>query len=1206
MNVSTIDVLWVLLSAALVFLMQAGFLCLESGMTRNKNNINVAIKNLTDLGISIILFWTFGFALMFGDTWHGWIGLTEFGLDFSQAGVWPVAFFLFQVMFCGTAVTIISGAVAERMRFDGYIILAALVSGLIYPIFGHWAWNGLDIGSSNGWLGQLGFVDFAGSTVVHSVGGWASLATLLIIGPRMGRFPVDGPPQKIPGSNLPVAVLGVVLLWFGWFGFNGGSTLAMNDQVPHILANTILAAGAGLVGALLVGWFTRQRADVDLSINGSLAGLVAITANAHAVSSLSAVIIGVVGGLVMLWTNALLEKFRIDDAVGAIPVHLGAGIWGTLAVALFGQPHLLGTGLSLGAQLAVQFLGIVVAAGWTFGITYLVLRLINPWQPLRVSPEDEKIGLNVSEHGATTEIFDLFNVMAQQAKTGDLSLRAPVEPFTEVGQIAERYNLLMESLERMTNKAETMERLDRLKDEFLANTSHELRTPLNGIIGITESMMDGIAGPLTPAQRQNMSLVTSSARRLSSLIDDILDFSKLKHHALTLQIKPLYLPPLVDLVLALSEPLVGSKPLQLINDVEVTMAPIYGDENRVQQILHNLVGNAIKFTDSGTVKISAQVMDHLTNGTSSTAKFVAITVSDTGIGIPENKLKRIFQPFEQADGSISRQYGGTGLGLTVTQQLVALHGGTIEVASQPGEGTSFTFTLPLSEEQPETIHVSQMDERKIAASFMISDQTPVAETALAPREGDFHILVVDDEPVNRRVLINQLSLQQYNVTEANDGLEALKLIHNQNGHPFDLVVLDVMMPRMSGFDVCREIRRRHSATELPVIMLTAKHQLASLVTSFDAGANDYLTKPFSKVELLVRIKTHLQLNNLRELNASKDRFFSIVAHDLKGPFQPLLGFSEMLATSARELPSEQIQEISESIYRSSQNVYGLLENLLEWSRLHQGKMAYKPVDIDLRQMVTRTVNLLAEIAVAKQITLQSWVAEGLWVAADEYMLDTIIRNLVTNALKFTPAEGKVMIEAQLTEQPYSELLPFDSVYPSSFIEIAVTDTGVGISPENLDKLFRIDVHHSTFGTAQEKGTGLGLIICQEMIEKHGGQISVESELGHSTTFRFTIPASPKMVDGVVNQNQQPDLIIADFDLEETQLIPLPAKQAALLLDLALAGDMLGLEQQAAYIERLDSKFKPFVRKLRALAKGFEEEAILKLVERFASSQAQLY
>ncbi len=447
MDRSSIDILWILISASLVFLMQAGFLGLEAGSTRSKNNINVVIKNIADLGLSVLCFWLFGFGLMFGQTRSGWIGATLFMPEVGQGEVWTAAFFLFQAMFCSTAVTIVSGAVAERIRFGAYLVITLLVSGVLYPIFGHWSWNGLDSGGSSGWLGSLGFVDFAGSTVVHSVGGWVALAAVLVIGPRVGRFSHKRR-RLIVGYDLPLALLGTLLLWLGWFGFNGGSVLALNDQVPGIIANTLLAGSAGLTTPLLLDVLRQRQISVKGVMNGSLAGLVAITASCHVVTAGAAILIGGIGSLCMLSTDRFLERRRIDDVVGAIPVHLSAGVWGTLAVGLFGDRTLLTTGLSRPEQILAQILGIGVAGLWTFGVAFILLYQINRRWPLRVSRRHEHIGLNVSEHGATSDLVDLFMVMRRQERTGDLGLRAPAEPFTPVGQIAARYNRVISRLER--------------------------------------------------------------------------------------------------------------------------------------------------------------------------------------------------------------------------------------------------------------------------------------------------------------------------------------------------------------------------------------------------------------------------------------------------------------------------------------------------------------------------------------------------------------------------------------------------------------------------------------------------------------------------------------------------------------------------------------------------------------------------------------
>ncbi|MEM9273424.1 MAG: ammonium transporter [Cyanobacteria bacterium P01_F01_bin.143] len=437
-----IDQLWILLCSGLVFLMQAGFMCLESGLTRAKNSINVAVKNIADFGISVALFWAFGFGIMFGLSQAGWIGSSNFFPSAEAGQSSTIAFFIYQAMFCGTATTIISGAVAERLKFSAYIIIAVLVSGIIYPVLGHWAWN------DNGWLKQLGFIDFAGSTVVHGVGAWVSLAALILIGARQGRFSAAKKVNKIQGTNLPFAVLGALLLWVGWLGFNGGSTLALNEQVPGIILNTVISGVAGMLTATFWSQWHHGRIEVEELINGSIAGLVAITACCDSVTTPLAVIIGVTGAIAAQLVSQTLQRQGIDDAVDAVAVHGGAGLWGTLCVALFGQLDLIDTGLTRINQLGVQLLGISVIGCCAFGLTWILLKSLNFFFELRVSLEAEQLGLNVSEHQAKTDTYELFQIMDLQARTNDLSLRVPVESFTEIGHIATRYNQVMDSLQK--------------------------------------------------------------------------------------------------------------------------------------------------------------------------------------------------------------------------------------------------------------------------------------------------------------------------------------------------------------------------------------------------------------------------------------------------------------------------------------------------------------------------------------------------------------------------------------------------------------------------------------------------------------------------------------------------------------------------------------------------------------------------------------
>jgi len=447
-----LSIVWMLICGAFVFSMQAGFTCLESGMVRSKNSIHVAMKNFVDFCIAALAFWAWGFALMFGESAGGAFGAGEFFGDFG-ADAWLGAFFFFQLVFCGTATTIVSGAVAERMRFGAYLVVALVISGLVYPLVGHWAWGGVLDGEPRGWLERLGFVDFAGSTVVHSVGGWVAFAAVLVIGPRVGRF--DGVARPIPGQDLVTSTLGALLLWAGWLGFNGGSTFGWSAAVPGIIVNTVLAGAAGGAASLVLGQVVLRRADVGWVLNGSLAGLVAVTASCHAVAPAGAVCLGASGAIVCHAAAALLERWRIDDAVGAISVHGASGVWGTVALPLFARPEALGTGLGIGEQLLVQLLGVGAVFAWALGAGLVVLKLVDFVVPLRSSRDDELVGLNVAEHGASTETFDLLSEMEAQRVLGDFSHRVRVEPNTDVGRIATQFNRV---LDRVHSEAEAARR----------------------------------------------------------------------------------------------------------------------------------------------------------------------------------------------------------------------------------------------------------------------------------------------------------------------------------------------------------------------------------------------------------------------------------------------------------------------------------------------------------------------------------------------------------------------------------------------------------------------------------------------------------------------------------------------------------------------------------------------------------------------------
>ena len=385
--------LWTLVAACLVFFMQAGFALVESGFTRAKSAINIMMKNLMDFSIGSIAFWAVGFGIMFGATTTGWFGTNGFFLsDFTPDGdPWVLAFWMFQVVFAATAATIVSGAMAERTKFTGYIIYSIFVSGLIYPVFGSWAWGSLFNGS--GWLEGLGFIDFAGSTVVHSVGGWAALAGAIVLGPRLGKYTREGKIKPIMGHNIPLAALGVFILWLGWFGFNPGSTTTADTSIAMIFVNTNLAAAAGAILAMVVSWIKFGKPEVGMSLNGALAGLVGITAGCANVMPASAVIIGATAGVIVVFSVMFFDKLKIDDPVGAISVHGVCGAWGTLAAGIFN------IGGTTAAVIGVQLLGIATCFVWTFPAAFVMFKLIDKTIGLRVSAEEEMEGLDLSEHG---------------------------------------------------------------------------------------------------------------------------------------------------------------------------------------------------------------------------------------------------------------------------------------------------------------------------------------------------------------------------------------------------------------------------------------------------------------------------------------------------------------------------------------------------------------------------------------------------------------------------------------------------------------------------------------------------------------------------------------------------------------------------------------------------------------------------------------
>ena len=860
-----IDILWILVCSLFVLFMQAGFCCLESGLSRSKNSIHVAIKNVVDVSIVGILYWIFGFGLMFGTTTGGLIGTTHFPFTNSGSDIFLSAFFLFQLMLCVTAATIASGASAERMRFTAYLILSIVLGGIIYPVFGHWAWTSHFTGKAPGWLESLGFRDFSGSTVVHSLGAWAALASIMIIGPRIGKFDKQSGSKKLKGHNLTLATTGVFILWMGWFGFNGGREFGFTSHVPQIFINTFLASACGAITMLVWQFYQKKQIEIENILNGLLAGLVASSASCDAVSPAAAVVIGIIAAIVMEAGVWVLERFQLDDTIGVIPVHGFAGVWGTLAVALFIPAELLTH--SRWEQFLIQLLGCSVCFIWCFSFCWVTLRIISKFVRLRATKDEEKLGLNMAEHGATSEMYDLLNLMELHIQ-GDTELGDDMDEYSDVSLIAKQYNRvsqvrdlalnelkdrtenleltrreLEEKAERLKQANTDAEAASRAKSEFLANMSHEIRTPMTAVLGYTDLLIEESWG--RPGSIQLLDVIKRNGHYLLELINDILDLSKIESGNLTIETIQFSLLEKMKEIQSLMKVRAELRGLHFKLSFEGALpVEIQSDPTRLKQILINLIGNAIKFSpDGGKVSVETSFLN-----SSADDPLLEFKIRDTGIGMTDEQIAMLYQPFVQADSSTTRKFGGTGLGLAISKRLAEMLGGDLTCESVPGEGTVFTLTIGIGNPETLKFHENPQDDFRQIPVIQQDPELPAGDSETM-KLGPCTVLLAEDGVDNQRLISMLLKKEKTHVVLAENGDIAVRRALNaeQQGKPFDIILMDMSMPVLDGYGATRKLREL--GIETPIIALTAHAMTGDRQKCIDAGCTDYATKPVNREKL---------------------------------------------------------------------------------------------------------------------------------------------------------------------------------------------------------------------------------------------------------------------------------------------------------------------------------------------------------------------
>ncbi len=678
--------------------------------------------------------------------------------------------------------------------------------------------------------------------------------------------------------------------------------------------------------------------------------------------------------------------------------------------------------------------------------------------------------------------------------------------------LGDKINIMRDEKEQAQSEAirnqriamDNLKKADKMKDDFLSRTSHELKTPLNGIIGLVNDTVESVTNKLSDEELRNLTLVSNSGRRLLFLINDITDYSLLKHSEIKLYPKPVDLRQLANVVLIICSPLLAGKDIDLINNVNLGLSQVYADENRLQQILYNLVGNAIKFSEKGFIKIDAE---------ESTEKegYIRVSVTDTGLGIPDDKFNEVFESFTQLDNK-GVEISGMGLGLNISKILIELHGGNIGVERRKtGDGTCFWFTIPIAVSHKET---TESTGNKVLQEYrtlpdtreIIIDKIPIRDS-IRQEHPTAKILIADDDSTNIEVLISNLREQNFDIDIVYDGLSALKKIQKEKN--YDLVLLDVMMPRMSGYEVCKEARKNYSLLDLPILILTVKNQPLDIMNGLNNGANDYLTKPFNQEELVARVTTLIRLKKLSKIlknineeleekvkerteklskaNEELKLYNSIVAHDLRSPLNIIDGYIQQILDNDLNLPEKTKMEYLREIHSTEKDMMDIIKRLLDLAMINQAELNFETIDLSevFRDSLIKLKNY------DKNHNPKIFVENDMIVYGDRNMIYQMVDNLLNNAWKFT----KEVEDPRITIGKIEDTETGETTY-------YISDNGIGFDIENPEELF--EMYYKYHKNEEYEGYGIGLGIVKRIIDLHNGKIWAQSESDSGATFYFTI------------------------------------------------------------------------------------------------------